>query len=98
MNLAWLTQAVPEGAVWAATGIGRFQFAMNQLAIVTGGHVRDGLEDNLFFDVNKTCPATNHGLVKRLVDVAKATERSIASPAETRRMIGISPPPKDQAG
>ena len=88
-NLASLVMSLPSGATWAAAGIGRYQFAMNSLAIVTGGNVRIGLEDNLFLDSDKTQPATNCGLVQRIARLAAAAERPIASPSEAREIIGL---------
>ena len=92
-NLALLTEKLPPGATWAAAGIGRFQFSMNALAIAMGGHVRVGLEDNLWLDVEKKRPATNRTLVERLVQVATAMERAIATPAQAREIIGLPPRP-----
>lgn len=54
-----------------------------------GGHVRVGLEDNLYLDTNKQRLASNPALVERLVRLAVAAEREIATPAETRAMIGL---------
>jgi len=92
LNLAVVTGALPEGSVWASAGIGRFQLPMNALAIAAGGHVRVGLEDNLWLDVEKTRPATNLALVERLVSIARAAERPIATPTEARELIGLPPP------
>ncbi len=92
-HLASLVMSLPAGATWAAAGIGRFQFPMNSLAIVTGGHVRVGLEDNLFLDAEKKRPATNRTLVDRVVRLAEASERPIATPIEARAMIGLGEPP-----
>lgn len=89
-NLALMVNALPAGMTWAAAGIGRFQFAMNSLAIVTGGHVRVGLEDNLFLDEAKQRPASNVDLVRRLAELARAAERPIATPAEARQIIGLT--------
>ena len=89
LHLALLTNALPPGATWAAAGIGRFQFGMNALAIVTGGHVRVGLEDNLYMDEGKQRPATNVALIRRLAGLAQAAGRAIASPWEARAMIGL---------
>jgi uncharacterized protein (DUF849 family) len=90
-NLAAMVMALPAGATWAAAGIGRFQFKMNSLAVAMGGNVRIGLEDNLFFDEEKSRPASNPGLVERIARVARAMERECASPAEARAMIGLQP-------
>ena len=54
MNLALAVERLPAGATWAATGVGRFQFAVHKLAIAMGGHVRVGLEDNIWFDDERT--------------------------------------------
>ena len=91
-NLASLVMQLPSGATWAAAGIGRFQFAMNSLAVVTGGHVRIGLEDNLYLDAAKQRPATNCELVQRIARLAEVAERPVATPAEARAMIGLSQP------
>jgi uncharacterized protein (DUF849 family) len=90
-NLASAVAALPPGATWAGAGIGRFQLGVNALAIAAGGNVRVGLEDNHWMDVEKTRPATNPALVERLVRVADAVARPIASPAEARELIGLPP-------
>jgi uncharacterized protein (DUF849 family) len=84
-----MVRALPEGAVWSATGIGRFQFYVNSMAITMGGHVRTGLEDNLYYDNEKKHLATNPGLIERIVNVARAIGREIASPDKTRQLIGL---------
>jgi 3-keto-5-aminohexanoate cleavage enzyme len=88
-NLDLMTRALPKGTTWSAAGIGRFQFQVNRLAIAMGGHVRVGLEDNLWFDDARTELATNPGLIKRLVKLARAEGREIASPDEARKIIGL---------
>lgn len=89
-NLANLVQTLPAGATWAAAGIGRFQFAMNAMAITMGGNVRVGLEDNLYMDADKQKLATNLSLVERLVRLAHAAERPVSTPEETRKQIGLT--------
>jgi uncharacterized protein (DUF849 family) len=89
LHLALLAQALPAESTWAAAGIGRFQFAVNALAIASGGHVRVGLEDNLWFDPDREQPATNAGLVERLVALAQACGREVATPEQARAMIGL---------
>jgi 3-keto-5-aminohexanoate cleavage enzyme len=84
-----LAGQLPPSATWAGAGIGRFQFPVNSMSIAMGGHVRVGLEDNLLFDAEKRLPATNLALVERLAKLAIAVERSVATPAEARRIIGL---------
>lgn len=90
-HLAAMARSLPAGAVWAGAGIGRFQFYVNAMAIAMGGHVRVGLEDNLHFDAGKERPTNNVELVQRLVAVARAVNREIATPREAREIIGLSP-------
>ena len=90
-NLATLVRALPPGATWAGADIGRFQFEMNRAAIELGGHIRVGLEDNLWFDAEKTSPATNSGLIERMVKIARAAGREPATAREAREMIGLRP-------
>jgi len=90
-HLATLVMALPAGATWAGAGIGRFQLFVNSMAITMGGHVRVGLEDNLFYDEKKARPATNAGLIERLARLAGVVERDIATPDEARQIIGLAP-------
>jgi uncharacterized protein (DUF849 family) len=90
-HLAALSMALPADASWAGAGIGRYQFFVNSLAITMGGHVRVGLEDNLYFDTHKQRLASNPTLVERLAKLAQAAGRAIATPAESRAMIGLPP-------
>lgn len=91
-NVALAVERLPAGATWAATGIGRHQFAMNRLAIAMGGHVRVGLEDNLWWDDARSEPASNPRLVERLVGIGRAMGREPASPAQVRERLGIARP------
>lgn len=91
-NLAMLVRRLPSGAHWQAAGIGRTQWPMNALAVVMGGHVRTGLEDNLYMDSAKREPASNPRLVGRIVALAEALGRPVATPADTRRLIGLPAP------
>jgi uncharacterized protein (DUF849 family) len=84
-HLTTMVQELPPGSTWAAAGIGRFQFYVNTMAVAMGGHVRVGLEDNLWLDRAKTRPATNGTLVERVTAVAEAVEREIATPREGAR-------------
>jgi uncharacterized protein (DUF849 family) len=73
----------------SATGIGRYQFHINSLAVTMGGHVRVGLEDALYSDWNTKELATNAELIDRTVRLARAAGREIATGAQTRQMLGL---------
>jgi uncharacterized protein (DUF849 family) len=89
INLELAAKALPEGTVWAAAGIGRYQLQVNMMAIEMGGHVRVGLEDNLWFDEGRTVPATNAQLIERIVKLAREAGRTPASGPEARAIIGL---------
>ena len=80
---------MPEDWTWAAAGIGRHQLPANAMAIAAGGHVRVGLEDNIWWDRARTTPATNEQLVRRVALLAEQLERPLATPADVRRMLGL---------
>jgi 3-keto-5-aminohexanoate cleavage enzyme len=88
-NLCTVIRALPAGTTWSATGIGRFQYFINCLAVTMGGHVRIGLEDALYVDWETKKHATNAGLIDRVVKVARAYGRDIATPEQTRAIIGM---------
>ena len=89
LHLALLMGRIPAGSTWAAAGIGRFQRSVNSMAVAMGGHVRVGLEDNLWLDDERTQLATNEQLVQRIADTARAMGRQIAGPATARELIGL---------
>lgn len=89
LNLALMVEKLPGGSYWSAAGIGRFQHSMNALGIAMGGHVRTGLEDNLFLDAEKTQPASNLALVERVAAMAHAAGRPIPTTAQTRVLLGL---------
>lgn len=92
-DMAYLVRSLPDESVWCAAGIGLFQLPVNVMALVSGGSVRVGLEDNIYYDFKKRQLATNRQLVERIAHIAKELRRDIASPVEVRTMLGI-----DRAG
>jgi 3-keto-5-aminohexanoate cleavage enzyme len=91
-NLALLVERLPPNTTWAAAGIGRYQFMMNRLAIAMGGGVRVGLEDNIWFDDERTELATNPRMVERLTRIARAMGREPATPSQVRQKLAIASP------
>ena len=78
----------PHGSPWASFGIGRFEFPMLAQALVLGGHVRVGLEDNLFLSKGVLAP-DNASLVTRAVEIIRSLGAEPATPAEARGMLGL---------
>ncbi len=87
-NLVAMIGRLPGGALFNVSGIGRCQLAMNTMSIIAGGHVRVGLEDNVFFRKNEPAKS-NAQFVERIVRLARELGREIASPDEARKMLGI---------
>jgi uncharacterized protein (DUF849 family) len=88
-HLTALLNDLPEDSVWTAGGIGRHQFAANQLGLANGNGVRVGLEDNYFADLERTELATNQSLVAAISERASELKRSVATASEARAMLGL---------
>lgn len=82
-----LRAMVPSNWPWSVCAIGRPQLALNTYCILAGGHVRTGLEDNLWFRRGER--ATNAMLVERVVRLARELDRPVATPDEARTILGL---------
>ena len=80
---------LPPESVWTMGGVGDFQFRMNMTALIFGGGVRIGLEDNLYYA--RGVKATNEMLVARAARVVREFGNEPATPAEAREMLGLKP-------
>jgi len=100
LGVTWGTPATPEAmkfmrdllppsdCTWFTFGCAAQQFPMVAQAMLYGGHVRVGLEDNLYLSRGKLAPS-NAALVERAVDIIDAMGEEIATPAEARQMLGL---------
>jgi uncharacterized protein (DUF849 family) len=86
-SMQHMASQMPEGAVWAGFGISRMQMPMVAQAVILGGHVRVGLEDNLYLD--RGVYASNGSLVERAVEIIRLLGSNVASPAESRQILGL---------
>lgn len=87
-NHLHLQSQLPEGANWAAFGIGRSEFDMVALSALCGGHVRVGLEDNLYLSRGQLAP-DNASLVRRAVQILEGLGKETATAAEARNMLEL---------
>ncbi len=78
---------VPAGWVWSAFGLGRNQMGYVAAAVLGGGNVRVGLEDNLWLD--KGVLATNAQLVERACTIVESMGARVITPAEVRARLGL---------
>ena len=81
---------LPPGATWAGFGIGRMQMPMAAQAALLGGHVRVGLEDNIWLD--KGVPASNGQLVERVSEILTRMGARVLTPAEGRATMHLAKP------
>lgn len=85
-----LSDVLP-GATWTCAATGRFQLAANRWSLARGGHVRTGLEDNIYFERGRLA-SSNAELVSRVAGMCAEFGRHPASPAETRELLQLSVP------
>ena len=87
-NLEFMLKSLPPFNYWAATGIGSSQGRVHKMAVIKGGGVRVGLEDNIYLDDKKTMLATNMDLVDRVLGY-KPENMEIANPKEVREWLQL---------
>lgn len=87
-TMLYLKSQLPENSVWAAFGIGRMEYPMLAQSFVAGGHVRVGMEDNVFIEKGKLCTG-NAQLVEKAVKLVTDMGGNIASPAEAREILEL---------
>lgn len=87
--LQMMVDTLPKGAIFGVTGIGPAQLPCVSNALLLGGHVRVGLEDNLYYAQGRL--ATNLELTERAVRIIHEMGHELATPAEARAMLGLKP-------
>lgn len=87
-NIIQMLKEFPGEALWLCSAIGPFQLPLTTLATLMGGHVRVGLEDNVYFSRGKKAKS-NAELVQRAVRIAHELNRPVATPAQARSMLGL---------
>ncbi len=88
-NLIHMRSQLPTTATYVVAGMTRMQLPMTTMAILLGGHVRVGLEDNLY--LKKGVLARNEDLVARARHLAEDLQRDVATPDEARTIMGVLP-------
>jgi uncharacterized protein (DUF849 family) len=87
-TVAYMKNLLPPGAVWTAMGVSKMQMPIAAQSILLGGHVRVGLEDNLY--LRKGEYATNEQLVARAVSLIESLGEEVASARDARIILGLS--------
>ncbi len=89
-SLLNLHDYIPPDATWSVIGIGKGHLPMSIMALAMGGHIRVGMEDNIYYSKGALAK-TNAVFVERIVRISQAYGREIAAPAETRRILKLNP-------
>ena len=79
---------LPRNAVWSAFGISRFQFPMVAASVLLGGHVRVGLEDNIYIEQGVLAPS-NAALVEKAARIIHDLGSSVASVGQARELLSL---------
>jgi uncharacterized protein (DUF849 family) len=91
-TILYLKRLLPAGAMWSAFGIARMQMPMVAQSVLLGGHVRVGLEDNLY--LSRGVFATNGQLVARAKRIVEDLGHTVATPDEAREMLQLGKQPQ----
>ncbi len=83
-----LYEHLPENSTWSMIGIGKGHLPMSMMALTMGGHIRVGLEDNIYYS-RGVLAETNAQFVERIVRISREYGREIATPAEARDILSI---------
>ena len=86
-HLVHLVNLIPDGSTWTVAGVGPAQLSMGVHALLMGGHVRVGLEDNIYY--RKGEPASNEMLVERVARLSRELGREVATPEESRALLSL---------
>ena len=79
--------------MFSAIGIGPLQLPINTLSLIMGGHIRVGMEDNVYYRRGELAKS-NAQFVERAVRLCHELNREVATPAQAREMLGLSQKPK----
>lgn len=82
---------LPENSIWALAGIGDSQLMMNSIAIASGGGVRVGLEDMIYFNEERTHLAKNEDLLQRIHQIIKANGKTMMESKKLRELLHLNP-------
>ncbi|MBN8748116.1 3-keto-5-aminohexanoate cleavage enzyme [Xylophilus ampelinus] len=87
-TLLYARNLLPRGAFWSAFGIGRMEFPIVAQAWLMGGHVRVGMEDNIYLS-HGVLAESNAQLVAKARDIIRSLGGQVASAAEARQVLGL---------
>ena len=87
--LLYMVEQLPPAATWTVAGIGSAQLPLGTLAILLGGHVRVGFEDNVYYRKGELA-SSNAQLVARIARISEELNRPVATPAQARAILCLT--------
>lgn len=90
-SLSSLVSELPDQSIFFACGVGPHQVPMTTCSMIMGGHVRVGLEDNLYYSRGRRLRG-NGEAIERVIRIARDLNREVASPRQAREMLGLGAP------
>lgn len=87
-NLVHLKSLIPQGSTWSAFGIGAGHLPILFATLALGGHVRVGMEDNVFYAKNRLAKS-NAEFVERAARLIKEANQEVATPADARQILNL---------
>jgi len=87
-SLLHLLDYLPERSTWSVIGIGKAHLPMSMMGVILGGHIRVGMEDNIYYTRGELAKS-NAQFVKRIVRIAEAYGREVATPEDARQILGL---------
>ena len=87
-NLLVMKNALPPGVIWSVLGVGRMQLPMITMAMLSGGHVRVGFEDNIYLRRGELLKS-NAQIVEVAANIIQQLQGEVANTNETREILGL---------
>jgi 3-keto-5-aminohexanoate cleavage enzyme len=91
LHVGVMIRDLPQDSFWSLGGVGDCQLMMNSIAVAYGGGVRVGLEDNIWYDPERTRLSRNVDLIRRIHSLAKANGRKVMTPGALRELLNLEP-------
>ncbi len=88
-TLLHMVDFLPQNATWSVIGIGKGHLPMSLMGLIMGGHIRVGMEDNIYYQ-RGVLAENNAQFVERIVRLANEYGREVATPDDARRILGLS--------
>jgi len=82
-------EQIPRNATWSVIGIGRGHLPMSMMGLIMDGHIRVGMEDNVYYEKG-VLAKSNAQFVERIVRIAREYGREVATPTDARRILGLT--------